>query len=258
MPRIRTIKPGFFRSEDVSPLPLRARLTWIGLWTQCDDHGRTKDSARLIKGDLWPLDEITLQDIEEDLSALARHGRIVRYTADGKQYLAIVNWHVHQAISKPSKTILPAPPVPVGPTDPDDRNYCSECSASTPGSLPEGSRNTPGGLPLGKEGKGKEGNARAPEPEPSPTGPGSPEPPRKCPQHVKSRSTAPCGACGDARRVHDAWAREQKPKPHPQPTTSACPLHPEHPTGSKACPACEAERAPAPDLRSLMARTATT
>jgi hypothetical protein len=42
MPRIRSIKPDFFKSEDVAALPLRARLLWIGLWTQCDDHGRTR------------------------------------------------------------------------------------------------------------------------------------------------------------------------------------------------------------------------
>lgn len=40
MAKIRSIKPDFFTSEDVSALPLRARLTWIGLWTHCDDHGR--------------------------------------------------------------------------------------------------------------------------------------------------------------------------------------------------------------------------
>lgn len=49
MARIRTIKPSFFRSEDVAALPLRARLLWIGLWTQCDDQGRTKDNKQLIK-----------------------------------------------------------------------------------------------------------------------------------------------------------------------------------------------------------------
>src|SRR5438128_3887233 len=109
MARIRSIKPSFFRSEDVSVLPLRARLTWIGLWTQCDDQGRTKDNPRLIKGDVWPLDDVSLQDIEEDLTVLARYGRIVRYQVGDQRYLAIVNWHDHQKISNPSKSHLPAP-----------------------------------------------------------------------------------------------------------------------------------------------------
>lgn len=82
MPRIRSIKPSFFLSEDVAALPLRARLLWIGLWTHCDDAGRAKDNARLIKGAVWPLDNVTLADIEDDLATLADHGRIVRYEVD--------------------------------------------------------------------------------------------------------------------------------------------------------------------------------
>ena len=93
MARIRSIKPDFFSSEVVSDMPLRARLTWVGLWTQCDDHGRTKDNARLIKAAVWPLDNTSLSDIEEDLVTLADHGRIVRYVVAGKGFLAVVNWH---------------------------------------------------------------------------------------------------------------------------------------------------------------------
>jgi hypothetical protein len=109
VPRIRTIKPSFFRSEDVAVLPLRARLTWIGLWTHCDDQGRTKDNARLIKGDIWPLDSVSLRDIEEDLETLAAQGRIVRYEVDGRRYLEIVNWSEHQKIDRPSQSKIPPP-----------------------------------------------------------------------------------------------------------------------------------------------------
>src|ERR1700741_2905623 len=125
MARIRSIKPGFFKSEDVSALPLRARLTWIGLWTQCDDHGRYKDSAKLIKGDVWPLDDVSLRDIEEDLAYLEAERRIVRYEVDRKPYLAVVNWPAHQAINRPGKPRYPAPTMALGSADPDDDNYCT-------------------------------------------------------------------------------------------------------------------------------------
>ena len=95
MARIRNIKPEFFTSEAVSELPIRARLTWIGLWTHCDNHGRARDNVKLIKAAVWPLDEVTLKDIEEDLATLARHGRIVRYSVRGKRYLVITNWGEH-------------------------------------------------------------------------------------------------------------------------------------------------------------------
>lgn len=263
MARIRSIKPDFFASEDVSALPLRARLTWIGLWTQCDDHGRTKDVVRLIKAAVWPLDDVTLSDIEEDLITLADARRIVRYTRDGKGFLAVVNWHVHQAINKPSASQYPAPPVPVGPTSKDAKGYCAACHGEfmaqpvdntgaeaefagqthpgrTPGGLPEDSRNVPVGLPLGKERKGREGTrARASAgtlPERSAN-----QPPPRCPTHINDPTPPPCGACADARRQHDAWA---KTRPTPVIVSPDCPDHPGHP--ASRCSACASVATPPP------------
>lgn len=257
MPRIRTIKPEFFTSEDVSALPLRARLTWIGMWTHCDDHGRTKDAVRLIKAAVWPLDDVSLADVEDDLVTLAAGGRIVRYEVDGKGLLAVVNWHVHQKISNPSKARFPAPPRPVNPTDPEAQGYCKECASESPGTFPEpsvrihgglreASENPPGGFTLGKEGKGKEGDARGAEPSP------------RCAQHLTDRDPPRCGACADARRAHDAWLRTEKARPTPVPSRPHCPLHPQHEAGSKTCPECASTAAPPPSggLRRAMRREA--
>lgn len=232
MPRIRSIKPDFFKSEDVSALPLRARLTWIGLWTQCDDHGRYKDSARLIKGDVWSLDDVALRDIEEDLAALAAEQRIVRYEVDGKAYLAITNWHAHQAINRPSRPKHPAPPMPMASADPDDTNHCDVCAKPGHGSVRESSVNTHGTLTAGRERKGREGrggDARAGvrEPPPAPTlpppqepdeiqpetptaqpAPGDP-PPDRCPKHVGVAEPPSCRACGRAREAREQWDRDQ-------------------------------------------------
>jgi hypothetical protein len=110
MARIRTIKPGFFRSDDVTPLSYRARLTWVGLWTYVDDDGRGKDNARIIKGEIWTLeDDITHVEVEEDLDELHRHDRISRYEVDGKRYLVINKWDEHQVISRPTPSKLPEP-----------------------------------------------------------------------------------------------------------------------------------------------------
>jgi hypothetical protein len=137
--RIRTIKPDFFRNEEVAALTYRARLTWVGLWTYADDEGRGKDNARIIKGDLWPLeDDVTHLEVEADLCELEQHGRITRYEANGERYLFVNKWLDHQRISKPTASKLPPPPAP-------------EDSRTTPVALPEGSRSTTGGLPIGKE-----------------------------------------------------------------------------------------------------------
>lgn len=198
MPRIRSIKPDFFTSEDVSDLPLRARLTWIGLWTHCDDQGRAKDNCKRIKAAIWALDDVSLRDVEEDLAILAEHGRITRYEVDGGKYLAITNWRRHQYVPKPTPSVLPPPPAwHVDPPRPPKQ------SDTTTGPLPEPSLTSPAGK--GEEGKGKEGNARATA-RPAPT----------CARHPHG-TDKPCGACGAARRAHDAWT----PPPTPTPPTVA-------------------------------------
>ncbi|QMP84096.1 helix-turn-helix domain-containing protein [Streptomyces phage Alderaan] len=109
MARIRTIKPDFFTSLTIADLTIEQRLTFIGLWTHCDDQGRAVDDARLIKAALWPLDDRTAADVETDLAALSESSLIVRYTFTGKRYLAVSGWKEHQRINRPSASRLPAP-----------------------------------------------------------------------------------------------------------------------------------------------------
>jgi hypothetical protein len=110
MARIRTIKPHFFKSHDVSALSYRARLTWIGLWTYVDDEGRGRDDARIIKGELWPLEDlVTWGDVEADLSELSLSTHVTRYTVENRSFLAITKWDDHQVISRPTASKFPAP-----------------------------------------------------------------------------------------------------------------------------------------------------
>jgi hypothetical protein len=207
--RIRSIKPEFFLSEDVAALPLRARLLWIGLWTHCDDAGRTKDNARLIKGAVWPLDNVSLADIEDDLATLADHGRIVRYEVGGRRYLEVTNWSEHQKINNPSKPKHPARLSTGGPY------------VSPNGALPE---------PYHEEGKGKEGKGGDARARASP-------PPRHCAKHTDSPTSDPCGPCADARRAHEQWQADRNAAVRTMP---ACPTH----RGQLAhnCASCRADQ----------------
>ena len=115
MARIRTIKPDFFTSEVVAGLPLRSRLTWIGLWTYCDDFGRCRANVKLVKAAVWALDEVSISDIEIDLNTLADRGLIFRYSVDGKDYIQVTNWKEHQRVSHPTESKIPDPPTGSGP-----------------------------------------------------------------------------------------------------------------------------------------------
>lgn len=111
MPRIRTIKPEFFTSLTIASLAVEARLTFIGLWTHVDDEGRCVDDTRLVRAALWPLDDRSFADVENDLTELSRASLIRRYEANGKRYLSVSGWGEHQKINRPTPSKLPSPPV---------------------------------------------------------------------------------------------------------------------------------------------------
>ncbi|MFD5208459.1 hypothetical protein ACFWNF_16215 [Streptomyces anulatus] len=144
MARIRTIKPDFFTSLTIADLTPEQRLTFIGLWTHCDDEGRCVDDPRLIKAAVWPLDDRNSVDVEIDLKALSESSLILRYTVNRKRYLAITNWFEHQRINRPTASKLPAfedgdptPPSPPPIRDsPDSRSahggHSEDSNASHP------------------------------------------------------------------------------------------------------------------------------
>ena len=183
MARIRTIKPGFFTSEDVACLSIRARLTWIGLWTYADDNGRGKDNTRLIKAALYPLDDFTLHEVDEDMAELENAGRIIRYEVGGAPYFQIVAWEVHQRIQRPTASRIPAP------------IHLMEDSVSPHGGLREDSM---------WEGKGREGTRSTASEPPAP----------RCATHLDNPTDEPCRAGGRARKAAEAW-KPQTPTPPP-------------------------------------------
>lgn len=105
--RIRTIKPEFWQSESLSRVSREARLLFIGLFSACDDSGKTRAASRFLASLLFPYDLDALQHIDRWLEELEREGCVRRYKVDGNTYLEIPKWLSHQKIDKPSKSKLP-------------------------------------------------------------------------------------------------------------------------------------------------------
>lgn len=106
--RIRSIKPEFWRSEDIAALPLSARLTFIGLWSYVDDNGVGEARTSSIAADLYADDlacnpHETLRRVSGDTQALENAGLIVRYMVGKRHLLYVTTWKEHQVISRPSK-----------------------------------------------------------------------------------------------------------------------------------------------------------
>lgn len=109
MARARLLKPGFFANEELATLPPYARLLFAGLWTLADREGRLKDVTRWIAGQLFPYEEV---DVEELLTQLAKHRFIQRYQARGQRYIQVSSFKKHQSPHiKEADSVIPAPHV---------------------------------------------------------------------------------------------------------------------------------------------------
>lgn len=109
MARIRTIKPEFPQSESMGRVSREARLCFIQLWTLADDSGRLRGNSRMLASLLYPYDDDASGLIDTWLSELVTEDCILRYQADGQNYIEICNWLSHQKIDKPSPSKIPAP-----------------------------------------------------------------------------------------------------------------------------------------------------
>lgn len=110
--RIRSVKPDFWRSSDISALSIEDRLLFIGLWSYVDDNGVGIDRLALITADLFADDlsrdpPETLARVSRGLSNLVSAGLIVRYddpeSPVRRSLLFIVSWDKHQRVDKPNK-----------------------------------------------------------------------------------------------------------------------------------------------------------
>lgn len=148
MPRIRTIKPEFWSSEQVVDCSATARLLFIGLWNFSDDAGRHVASAKRLKMEVFPGDPFSHSDILEWIDELKQAGLIIEYEVQGQSYWQVTGWG-HQKIEKPN---VKHPPPPI-----DNRSENSRLTV-VDSSPPEGKgresiggeSNTPPTPPRGK------------------------------------------------------------------------------------------------------------
>ncbi len=108
MQRIRTIKPDFWESENLSRVSRDARLLFIGLFNCCDDSGRTRAASRILASRIFPYDDDAKDKIKVWLAELERVKCIRLYVVDGETYLDIPKWLAHQKIDRPSQSKLPS------------------------------------------------------------------------------------------------------------------------------------------------------
>ena len=110
MARIRTIKPEFWEDEKLAKLPVYARLLFIGTWNFADDNGALLANPVLMKSHIFPYEDIGISTISEWIDILVENGMLIRTTYNGKDYLVIRKFLIHQKINRKSIRInIPLP-----------------------------------------------------------------------------------------------------------------------------------------------------
>lgn len=122
--RVRTLRPGFFETEDLARLHPMCRLLFAGLWCIADREGRLEDRPRLTSSQIFPYeDDLTTEQVNlwlDDLARIQSDGKpfIIRYSACGKRYMQIVGFAKHQSPHpREMKSVIPAPEKPGKPKD---------------------------------------------------------------------------------------------------------------------------------------------
>lgn len=100
----RILKESICRSEEIDSLSWLEEVLFYRLIVSCDDYGRYDARTKIIKGQCFPLKDITEKDIDKALNKLSAVGLVRVYEAQGRPTLQLVTWEQHQRIrNKKSK-----------------------------------------------------------------------------------------------------------------------------------------------------------
>lgn len=155
MPRIRTLKPDFFRSPDTAKVGFATRIFYQALWCWADDFGIGETNINGLLGFAFPdEDEFTAQDVRRFCAECAQHYGVTFYTVRGRHFYYVPTWEKHQKLERRSERRKNPPP-----DDPDavpdqrfppradsapqlPRNNCAESGEYGAGTGEQGNRGT--------------------------------------------------------------------------------------------------------------------
>lgn len=160
MARIRTIKPEFWKHEDLSALPEPTHMLAAALLNHADDEGYFNANPGLVRAECCPLREPSVS-VQDSLNSLVKVGYLELFNgSDGKRYGRIVTFDDHQRVNRPTPSKIKL------------LRTITDSSVSAHGAITDSSPPERKGKEQGKEGKGEQ-----------PSSPGKPAdtPPDNCP-----------------------------------------------------------------------------
>lgn len=98
--RNRMIKKEFWTDDKILELPVAARLLFIGMWNFADDSGILKNNIKVLKAQIFPIDDINHEELLSLLKMMQKLGLIL--VNDDRTLIKIKNWDNHQKINRPT------------------------------------------------------------------------------------------------------------------------------------------------------------
>jgi hypothetical protein len=106
--RARSLKPAFFKNEQLARCEPLARILFAGLWCMADREGRLEYRLERIKIELLPFDDGA--DISVYIRQLTREKLIRVYNVGRHKYIAVPNFLKHQNPHKQEQPSVIPPP----------------------------------------------------------------------------------------------------------------------------------------------------
>lgn len=104
----RIIKESICTSENIDQLTPFEETVFVRLMVNADDFGRFDGRAKILSARLFPLKNVTTEEMTQALKSLVNADLVTVYEVDGKPYIHLNSWEKHQQ-TRASKSKYPAP-----------------------------------------------------------------------------------------------------------------------------------------------------
>lgn len=203
MPRIRTVKPEFFRSPDTANASYPARILFQAMWCWADDEGVGETNMNGLLGFAFPdEDELTVKDLQRLCKEVADAFGVRFYECRRRFFYEVPSWDLHQKTERRAAAKNPKADDP--DSLPDQRFHpvteVPSISAERSGSSGAGTGEQ-GNIGTGESAVEPRANLTLVTP--------SEPPPIRCKKHLNEPTPPNCPPCGDARRFHAEWKAQQ-------------------------------------------------
>lgn len=106
----RLLKESICESEEIDRLSWFEEVVFYRLIVKCDDYGILDARPKILKAKLFPLKDVTEKQMRAALHTLSTAGLVRLYEHEGRPFLQLVTWHVHQQI-RAKKSKYPTPDI---------------------------------------------------------------------------------------------------------------------------------------------------